>query len=145
MSKPKRILFATDFSDASRPAFAEAISIARENGSELVIAHAYEVPNVAIPGSPELYEQWDSRLREDAETRLRALVEEAAREGISARPLVLFGNPYEVIVHAAQQTGSDLVILGTHGRQGLSRLFLGSVASRVISTSTCPVLTVRAA
>ena len=145
MTKPKRILFATDFSDASTPAFQEAISMSRREGSELVIAHAYQLPNVGIPSTPGLDDEWDRRIREDAETRLRALVEEAAREGVKASPLVFLGDPYEVLVEAAKERAVDLVILGTHARRGLSRLLIGSVASRVISTAPCPVLTVRAA
>ena len=58
---------------------------------------------------------------------------------------MLFGTPYEAIVEAALENNADLVILGTHGRKGVSRFFLGSVASRVISTAPCPVMTVRAA
>lgn len=145
MTKPKRILFATDFGDASTRAFREAISMSRGNGAELVIAHAYRLPNVAIPGSPELYDEWDRRLREDAEARLRVLVDEAGRRGVKASPLVLFGDPQEVLVQAAKNRSADLLILGTHGRRGVSRLFLGSVASHIISTAPCPVLTVRAA
>jgi nucleotide-binding universal stress UspA family protein len=147
MTKPMRIFFATDFTDASTPAFHEAISMARQNGSELVIAHAYQIPSLGIAGtvSPDMYDVWDRRLREDAEARLRALADEAAKEGVQASPLVLFGDPYEVLVQAATDRAADLLIMGTHGRRGISRLFLGSVASRVISTAPCPVLTVRAA
>jgi nucleotide-binding universal stress UspA family protein len=145
MTRPMRILFATDFSDASKRAFREAISTSRRNGAELTIVHAYQLPNLGTPMlvSPDVYDEWDRRLREAAEKRLRTLVEEAAREGVTATPLVLFGHPDEVLVQAAE--AADLLIMGTHGRRGLSRLVLGSVASRVISTAPCPVLTVRAA
>jgi universal stress protein A len=147
MTKPMRILFATDFSDASKRAFQEAISTSRRNGAELTIAHAYQLPNLGTPVlvSPDVYDEWDHRLREDAEKRLNTLVEEAAREGVIASALVLFGDPDEVLVQAAKDRAADLLVMGTHGRRGVSRLFLGSVASRVISTAPCPVLTVRAA
>ncbi|HEX7253007.1 MAG TPA: universal stress protein, partial [Thermoanaerobaculia bacterium] len=54
------------------------------------------------------------------------------------------GAPDEAITAAARDQKADLVVMGTHGRKGVSRFFLGSVASRVISTSECPVMTVRA-
>ena len=57
--------------------------------------------------------------------------------------LILTGFADEAIIEAARQEGADLIVMGTHGRRGASRLFLGSVASRVISTASCPVMTVR--
>jgi nucleotide-binding universal stress UspA family protein len=145
MTKPKRILFATDFSEASQPAFREAISASRDTGAELVIAHAYQLPNLGIPqaASPDVYEDWNRRIREHTEAQLHALVEKAGREGIRASALVLFGDADEVLVEAAKERAVDLLIIGTHGRRGVPRLFLGSVASRVIATAPCPVLTVR--
>ncbi|HYV40715.1 MAG TPA: universal stress protein, partial [Thermoanaerobaculia bacterium] len=77
--------------------------------------------------------------------KLPGLVENAAKEGVKAEPLVLMGEPYEAIAGAARDTGADLVVMGTHGRKGVSRFFLGSVAARVISTAPCPVMTIRAA
>ena len=55
----------------------------------------------------------------------------------------MVGSPYEVIVRAARSKGVDVLVLGTHGRTGLPRFFLGSVATRVLATAPCPVLTVR--
>jgi universal stress protein A len=143
----KHILVATDLSPASDPALKEALVLAKENGAELLIAHAYQPPTIleaqSLAGGA--YEEWDQSLREDVEKRLQPIVEDAAREGVAAKPLVLAGAPYEAIAEAAKENGADLVIMGTHGRRGVSRFFLGSVASRVISTAPCPVMTVRAA
>jgi nucleotide-binding universal stress UspA family protein len=61
-----------------------------------------------------------------------------------AKPLVLAGAADEAITEAAKDNDADLVIMGTHGRKGVSRLFLGSVASRVIATAPCPVMTIHA-
>ena len=69
---------------------------------------------------------------------------DAAREkGISVRTLVRTGSPYQEIVDLATDERADLVAMGTHGRSGVSRLLLGSVADRVIRLAPCPVLTVR--
>jgi universal stress protein A len=144
----RRILFATDFSKASERAFQESTEMARENGAELLIAHVYQTPGFLptdVYMSPAVYEELDAKLRENVALRLQALVDGVRKSGIDARPLVLAGTPYEAIAEAAQANAADLVVMGTHGRTGASRFFLGSVASRVISTAPCPVLTVRAA
>jgi nucleotide-binding universal stress UspA family protein len=72
-------------------------------------------------------------------------VEQARKEGVDARALLVTGFADEAIVAAAKQQGADLIVMGTHGRRGAARLFLGSVAARVISTAPCPVMTVRSA
>jgi nucleotide-binding universal stress UspA family protein len=144
--KPRRILAAVDFTPASAPALKEAIELATENGAELLIVHAYEPPNAiqAEAVAPGVWEEWDQNLRATIEGKLKPLLEDASKKGIKARSLVLPGVPYEVIAEAAKKNDADLVVMGTHGRTGASRFFLGSVASRVISTAPCPVLTVRA-
>jgi nucleotide-binding universal stress UspA family protein len=147
MKNFQRILVATDLSPASEPAVNEAIAMARGNGTQLVIAFAYQHPSAVQAEAvvPGLYEEWERSLRENARQRLEPLVAKARAEGIEARSLVLTGAPYEAIADAAGEIGADLVVMGTHGRKGVSRFFLGSVASRVISIAPCPVLTVRAA
>jgi len=141
----QRILVATDFSPASTPAFEESVKIAKREGALLLIAHAYQEPGlVELSRAPaEVYEQWNQTLREGTERKLRPLVESARKEGVEARPLILTGFADEAIVEAARQEGADLIVLGTHGRRGAARLFVGSVAARVIATAPCPVMTVR--
>jgi nucleotide-binding universal stress UspA family protein len=136
-----RILMATDFSEASAPAFKEAILMAKENAAELMIANAYQPPNIIEADSVAfgVYEEWDKNLKAEI------LVEEARKAGVEAKALVLPGAPDEAITDAARENEADLVIMGTHGRKGVSRLFLGSVASRVIATAPCPVMTIHAA
>jgi len=145
--KFQRILVATDFSPASAPAVEQAVKMAGRDGAQLLIAHAYQEPGlVELSHAPaRVYEEWDQALREAVERKLRPLVENARKEGVEARALLLTGFPDEAIIEAAKQQGADLIVMGTHGRRGASRLFLGSVASRVISTASCPVMTVRGA
>jgi universal stress protein A len=148
MKSFRRILFATDLSEASRRAFEEAIELSKDNGAELLIAHAYQPSNL-LPTDvylvPAVYVQLDTELRENAQKKLETLVQEARRGGVQARWMVLSGAPDEAIAEAAKENAADLVIVGTHARAGAARFFLGSVASRVIATAPCPVLTVRAA
>jgi nucleotide-binding universal stress UspA family protein len=143
----KRILFATDLTPASSPAFGEAVALAIESNAELIVAHAYEPPNVtqAAAVGPDVYDEWDRNLRNEAEERIAPLVQHAKNAGAKAWSLVLGGTAGDVIIEGAKENGVDLVVMGTHGRKGVSRMFLGSVASHVISTAPCPVMTVRAA
>jgi nucleotide-binding universal stress UspA family protein len=147
MKSFKRIMVATDLTSASVPVTREAIALAKENGAELLIAHAYEPPNLAQAEAvaPGVYDEWNRNLRKDIEERLQPLLEDARKQGVQAGALVLAGAPHEAIAEAAKDNNVDLVMMGTHGRKGVSRFFLGSVASRVISTAPCPVLTIRAA
>lgn len=122
--------------------------MARANDAELVLAHAYQVPDlfptdVCVTGS--LYSDLDQQVRRDAEKKLAALVKDAGEKGVGARFVVLGGAPFEAIADAARTEKADLIVMGTHGRTGVSRFFLGSVAARVVSTAPCPVITVRAA
>ncbi len=142
----QKIIVATDLTPASEPALKEAVEMAKEKGSELVITHVYQPPDVAQAEAitSGVYDEWDRNLRTAAEKGLKPLVEDAKKEGINARALVLSGPAYEAIADAAEKNDADLVVMGTHGRKGVSRFFVGSVASRVISTAPCPVMTVRA-
>ena len=147
MNPFKRIMVATDLTRASEPAVLEAALLAKENGADLFIAHVYRPPSISQAQSEAgvVYEEWDRNIRTEVEGKLGVLVERVAKEGVKATALVLAGEPFEAIVHAAKLNDADLVVLGTHGRKGVARFFLGSVAARVISTAPCPVMTVRAA
>jgi len=147
-----RILAATDFSPASEPALKEAERIARACGARLTILHAYHVPALAaVPEapigaySPGIYEDFARAVRANAERRLEAAIRHARAEDIDARGTLREGLPDEAILDAAEQEQAGLIVMGTHGRRGPSRIFLGSVAARVVSRAARPVLTVRAA
>lgn len=142
----RRILYATDFSSASRPAFAKAIEVARANRAELLIAHV--LPSVGPLGAegyvtPRMYMEMETAIRRGAEKRLNSLLERARKARVRHKGLLLQGLPQDEIASAAKSKKADLVVVGTHGRTGMARVFLGSVAARVISTSPCPVLAVR--
>jgi nucleotide-binding universal stress UspA family protein len=75
--------------------------------------------------------------------QLSKLTAKAKKGGIRAVGLMMTGDPAEQIVRAARAKHADLLVVGTHGRSGLNRLFIGSVAQRVIASAPCPVVTVR--
>jgi len=146
MSRIRRIVLATDFSPASAAAFAKAVDLAKTNRAELLIAHVL-IPAVPMVGDgyvpPKVYEEIEASARAQARTQLERLVAKAKKAGARAKGLLLEGVPHEQIVRAARSRRADLVVIGTHGRTGLAKLFLGSVANRVVSTASTPVLTVR--
>jgi nucleotide-binding universal stress UspA family protein len=147
MSRFRRILHASDFSPASRAAFRRAIDLARTDRATLTIVHVY-TPFIPLMGegyaTPQVYDKMLADVRAAAQRQLDRLVAKARQAGARAKGLLLEGVPYDRIVRAARSTRADVVVLGTHGRTGLGRLFLGSVAARVVTLAPCPVLTVRA-
>ena len=145
--KPMRNIFlATDFSPASRPAFRRALELALANEAALWIAHVAPPAGPITPDGyvlPRVYEEMELAIRTDAQKRLRALLARARKAGVKGRALLLKGVAHEAIVRSARAHRADMIVLGTHGRTGVARFFVGSVAARVVATATCPVLTVR--
>lgn len=146
MSRIRRVLHPTDFSRASAAAFARAVETARSNRAELLLVHVI-VPTYLPIGdgyiSPNVYAEMEASARAYAQKHLAALVAKAKKAGVRAKGLLMEGPPYERIAQAARRKRADLVVIGTHGRTGFAKLFLGSVASRVLAIAPCPVLTVR--
>lgn len=140
-------MHATDFSPASSAAFKRAVATAKADRAQLIIAHVMTPPSLAMPGegyvSPRLYEELESSARAQAQKRLDAAVARARSAGARATGLLLEGVPHERIARAARAKKADLLVIGTHGRTGLAKFFLGSVASRLVASAPCPVLTVR--
>lgn len=147
MKRIRRILYATDYSKASERALQEAIDLAKQNNAELLVVHVIEpvTPYVAGEeyGGAELYIRLEESTKRDAQTSMQKLMQRLSRLKVKAKSLLLKGNAHEQIVKAGKSKKADIIVIGTHGRTGLSKLFLGSVAGRVVSSATCPVLTVR--
>ena len=146
MSRIRRVLHPTDFSRASTSAFKRAVEMAKTNRAELLVLHVM-VPALPIMGdgyvSPQVYEDLEAGARGSAQKQIRKQVEKAKRAGARVKGLLLEGVAHERIAQAARARKADLVVIGTHGRTGFAKFFLGSVASRVLAVSPCPVLTVR--
>ena len=142
----RRVLFGTDFSPASRPAFRRAIALARQSRGRLLIVHV--VPSGMPMGAegyvtPRMYQEMETAIRKSAQKQLDRLVAQAKKAGVAARGVLLTGAAPEAIALTARKERCDVVIVGTHGRTGLDRLLAGSVASRIVGTAPCPVMTVR--
>jgi nucleotide-binding universal stress UspA family protein len=142
----QRIVFASDFSKASRKAFAAAIKTAKRARATLSIVHVL-LPFLPIGPEqyigPETWEEIDEKARKWATDQLDALAAKARAAGVRASVFLVDGTPAREIPRFAKRKRADLLVIGTHGRTGLAKLFLGSVASHVIATASCPVMTVR--
>jgi nucleotide-binding universal stress UspA family protein len=141
-----RIVFATDFSKASRKAFTTAVNAARGWHATLSIVHALAPYLPVTPHQyiqPDLWEQIDKESRRWATRHLKALAAKAKTAGVRAQTFLVEGTPAREIPRFARRRHADLLVIGTHGRTGFAKLFLGSVATQIVATATCPVMTVR--
>ena len=127
MLRVRTILYPTDFSSYSNQAYLHAVSIAERHGAGLTVVY------VTSPEQSEDKDYWRGQLEQ-----IRP-----ANPNINFGHRFLEGDPATEIVRYAVEASFDLIVMGTHGRTGLTKLLIGSVASRVIATARCPVVTVR--
>ncbi len=138
-----RILVPVDFSEHSDRALRYAETLAESLGASLHLLHVLEMPPM---WGTETYTVDLGTLLDDmtaeATTRMAAC-KSTVPATLSATTSVELGRPGDVTAQCAADTHADLIVMGTHGRSGLSHLMMGSVAERVIRSAPCPVLTVR--
>ena len=139
----KRILAPIDFSDCSLDALEYAIQIAKRLEAAVTILHVLEWASVGLDFSvAEVAES--GRVRRDTESRVAGLADLVRTQGLTADAMIRGGGaPADFVLELAGERGVDLIVMGTHGRRGLSRLLLGSVAERVLRRAACPVITVK--
>ncbi|WP_447980048.1 universal stress protein [Candidatus Nitrospira bockiana] len=143
-SSIQRILVPLDLSDCSLEALEYAAQTAREFKAALRMLHVPDWASIRLNFSPaELADH--ERVRGEIETRLGGFVQAFGREGIPASFTLRNGPPPDAILEEAGESRSDLIVMGTHGRRGVSRLLFGSVTEAVLRRSSVPVLTLRSA
>jgi len=144
-----KILAPTDFSDDSNLALRYTVELAQKFSAEVIVVHVDQplAPVMVSELNPGLDFGTMNRIAE--EQRMLALreldrtTEQVRESGIKSRSLMRVGAPFLEIINAAQSEGADLIVMGTHGRTGLSHVLMGSVAERVVNKAPCPVLTIR--
>ncbi len=142
MQIPKRILVATDFSDASEVALDYAIGLAKPLGAKITILHAYELPIYGFPdGALIATAEMAVTIMNGAQAGVQAMCKKREGCGVELSQVVRQGVAWEEVHRVADEVGADLIVVGTHGRKGLSHALLGSVAEKIIRTATRPVLT----
>ncbi len=145
MLKIERILCPVDFSEFSAKAFEYAYSLTRHYGSKLYLEHVIQPLTSAYPyyAFPDSVNQVFWNLTTEAEKLLRELARKHLQNGVQPNFIVHNGLPVESILSFAQEKAVDLIVMGTHGRQGLDRLTMGSVTEKILRKARCPVLAVR--
>lgn len=145
----KHILIPTDGSPVSARAVKAGIAFAKETGARVTGYHAVEPVPTRLYGEgyvadKQMIEEFERRSHEAAKKHITAIARAARKAGVRFEPLVQTARtPYEGIVEAAQKCKCDLIFMSSHGRRGLMRLALGSVADRVMTLSKVPVLVYR--
>ena len=141
----KTLLVPVDFSDTSEAALEYAVNLGEKLGARLVVMHAYELPVYGFPdGALVASAEIATRIMTGAQTGLQSMVERyKGRVRIDA--VVRQGVPWEEVRAVGEEVGADMIVIGTHGRQGLARALIGSVAEKIIRTATRPVLAIHAA
>jgi nucleotide-binding universal stress UspA family protein len=140
----ERILLAHDLSENSDEALRHAVDMAKRHDAALTVLHVYPIPVIPMPegyvvhGPAALVE-----IQETIQRALERLQQQAIARGLkSVRIEAKAGAAAEAILDTAVEGGFDLIVMGTHGRKGLRRMILGSVAEAVVRRAPCPVLTV---
>jgi nucleotide-binding universal stress UspA family protein len=132
----RRILYATDFSSYSNQAYFHAVSLAKAHQATLVIVYVYDPNQADLPSPPSgqsAVDYWREQLEQ-----IRPL-----DDSIPVEHHLLIGEPATELVAFTRQHPFNLVVMGTHGRTGLDRLLLGSVAEQMLRESPCSVLVVK--
>jgi len=137
--KARKILFPTDFSPYGQEALRWATSLARDTGAVLIIVHVEEPPMAY--GGGEMYLGAEEGDREELRKTLVQILPTDPKVPYEHKLLV--GDPAAAIVETAETENVDFIVMGTHGRTGLTRLLMGSVAEAIVRKAKCPVLTVK--
>jgi nucleotide-binding universal stress UspA family protein len=145
----KTILVPHDFSSSANHAAAIARDESKLHNARLLLLHVIELPGSLTPetvivpdatGAPVNVREYAVGM---AEVHLQDIVARLAKDGVTATPFIRVGNPVDEINRIIDEEHVSLVVMGTHGRSGLEKLLVGSVAERVVRSAACPVLTVR--
>jgi nucleotide-binding universal stress UspA family protein len=145
MKTPSVILVPTDFSTAAEAALDTAIALAAKLGATVYVLHSYELPMIGFPDGMVIpTAEIASRIVTAADTALSECVAKRKGSGVEVVPMLRQAEPRAAILAAIKERNADLIIMGTHGRRGIARALIGSVAEALVRVSPVPVMTVHA-
>ena len=133
----QKILYPTDFSSYSNQAYFHAVSLAEKHEASLTVLFVYNPDKITTPGNPASLEEARVYWQEQLES-IRPI-----DRTIAVKHVLLEGDPADEIVRFGLDASVDLIVMGTHGRTGVERLLLGSVAEKVLREAACSVLVVK--
>ncbi len=140
----EKILVPVDFSDFSEEALHKGLGLAEDYGATLLVLHVMLEPQTSMPY--EVYVDWEkikAEVSEDSEKHMSRLITDDLKQRVNIEPIIAWGDPALKILQVAKDKGVDLIVMATHGRTGLSRVFMGSVADRIVRKAHCPVMVIR--
>ncbi len=144
MKPIRHILVPTDFAASSAEAVELAITFAKQFDAELTLLHAWELPVYPYMELTMNMEQLTTNVEKAAAECLQTKLNEVKARVPRTKSVLKLGAPWQQIIDAINEVKADLVVMGTHGRRGLSHALMGSVAEKVVRMSPVPVLTTRA-
>jgi nucleotide-binding universal stress UspA family protein len=139
----RRILVGHDFEDHSEAALDYALALARTSGAQVTILHVYEVASMGAPEVLVMATDWIRQIGAIARERVDAIVARVREGGVPVESELRQGRAWREIDAVARERDVDLIVVGSHGRHGLPRALLGSVAEKIVRTAPCPVLVIR--
>ena len=134
-----RLLVAADFSASSKAALRAAAALAKRLNARVVLVHAAETSGSLQSGPLRVDEPSQKRYAQ----QFQKMISASRADEVITDKVVITGNPVEVILDQAKPRKADLIVVGTHGRRGMKRLMLGSVAEAVVRRASCPVFVVK--
>jgi nucleotide-binding universal stress UspA family protein len=143
-TKIHTVVVATDFSEDSRAALEWAIDVARQRGARIVLTHAVALCSPVAPEFAPGEDHWYRALKESALGELDTWANHVRAKHVAVETHLTYEPAATSVVEVAARHGADLLVIGTRGLTGLRRIFLGSVAARIVRFATCPVVTVHA-
>ena len=142
MTLPTSILVPTDFSETAARALDYASALAAKLGARIHVVHVIGIPALGVPElGVALTSVTIGSLVRDSQAALDRLVDSRRNQATFGDVLLRTGDPRDMILQAANEVHADLIVIGTHGRRGLARALLGSVAEEIVRTAPCPVVT----
>jgi len=143
LSPFKQVLVGTDFSAPAGLAVERALDVAKRYQARLHVVHVWEIPLVVGAAFVDPLTDWITPIEKAASTQLDAVVGGLRAEGVTVSSTLCSGVAWDRILGLVDEVGADLIVVGTHGRTGIVRALMGSIAERVVRLSPVPVLTVR--
>ncbi len=140
---PKNILVLIDFSEASEHAATAASVLAARTGATVHLLHAYSIPMEPPGPTPTPSQHYVDQFIKESKAQLEALAAKLDKSVAFGPFLVESGDPRDVILAQAKRLNAEMIVVGTHGRRGITRALIGSVTESVVRTAPCSVLVVR--
>lgn len=137
------IVCAIDFSEHADRALEHALALGKRLGAKVVAVHAWQLPVYAVPDGVAVFgPEVVAEITDGLQKQLAKVLETHRKEGVTLEGKLVAGAPVEAVLDVAKESGADYVVIGTHGRTGVARLVIGSVAERMVRLSPIPVVVV---